>query len=43
MPLSNSFKERLYPLLPELQTHFGTPFHIYDEAGIKKTGNDLNN
>ena len=42
MPLSDSFKERLYPLLPELQTHFGTPFHIYDEAGIRKTGNDLN-
>jgi diaminopimelate decarboxylase len=42
MPLSDSYKERLYPLLPELQAHFGTPFHIYDEAGIKKTGNDLN-
>ena len=42
MPLSDSFKERLYPLLPQLQEHFGTPFHIYDEAGIKRTGNELN-
>ena len=42
MPLSDSFKERLYPLLPYLQNHFGTPFHIYDEAGIKRTGDDLN-
>lgn len=41
MPLSDSFKQRLYPLLPELRDHFGTPFHIYDEAGIKKTGTAL--
>ena len=41
MPLSDSFKQRLYPLLPELRDHFGTPFHIYDEAGIKITGTAL--
>jgi diaminopimelate decarboxylase len=38
MPLSESFKDRLYPILPELRDHFGTPFHIYDEAGIRETG-----
>ncbi len=42
MPLSDSFKTRLYPLLPELRNHFSTPFHIYDEAGIKQTGRELN-
>ena len=42
MPLSESFKDRLYPLLPELKEHFGTPFHVYDEAGIKATGKALN-
>ncbi len=42
MPLSESFKDRLYPLLPELHTHFGTPFHVYDEAGIRETGEALN-
>lgn len=42
MPLSESFKNRLYPLLPELKEHFGTPFHVYDEAGIKATGKALN-
>lgn len=43
MPLSESFKNRLYPHLPEIERHFGTPFHIYDEAGIKKTGEALKN
>ena len=37
MPLSSTFKERLYHRLPEISSHFGTPFHIYDESGIKKT------
>lgn len=41
MPLSEAFKNRLYPHLPEIKRHFGTPFHIYDEAGIKKTGEAL--
>jgi diaminopimelate decarboxylase len=37
MPISESFKKLLYPQLPKIVSHFGTPFHIYDEAGIKKT------
>ena len=37
MPISESFKQTLYPQLPKIVSHFGTPFHIYDEAGIKKT------
>ena len=41
MPLSESFKNRLYPHLPEIQGCFGTPFHIYDETGIKETGEAL--
>ncbi len=41
MPLSESFKNRLYPILPLLEDHFTTPFHIYDEAGIRETGEGL--
>lgn len=41
MPLSDSFKDRLFPLLPQLRDHYTTPFHIYDETGIKDTGNAL--
>lgn len=37
MPMSKGFKQRLYPLLPRIAEHFGTPFHIYDEAGIQET------
>ncbi len=43
MPLSASFKHRLYPHLTEIQRYFGTPFHIYDETGIKETGVALKN
>ena len=42
MPLSESYKNRLYPMLPQLKEHFSTPFHIYDEVGIKQTCNELN-
>jgi len=38
MPLSPSFKSRLYPALPTITAHYGTPFHIYDELGIRETG-----
>ncbi|MCZ2291478.1 MAG: diaminopimelate decarboxylase [Burkholderiales bacterium] len=41
MPVSRSLRERLYPLLPEIAAHFGTPFHLYDEAGIRRTGERL--
>ncbi len=34
MPMSLSFQERLFPALPGIIGHFGTPFHIYDEKGI---------
>jgi diaminopimelate decarboxylase len=41
MPMSNAFEERLLPILKEIVVHFGTPFHIYDEAGIRQTGQSL--
>ncbi len=43
MPLSSSFKNRLYPRLDSIRSHFGTPFHIYDETGIRETGSRLQN
>jgi diaminopimelate decarboxylase len=39
--MSPSFKKRLDPLLPDIVNHFGTPFHIYDESGIRDTGQKL--
>lgn len=41
MPLSADFRQRLYPRLPAIAAHFGTPFHIYDAAGIIATGERL--
>ena len=41
MPMSQAFKDRLYPNINEIAEHFGTPFHIYDEAGIRETGEAL--
>lgn len=41
MPMSQGFKDRLYPCLPAIAEHYGTPFHIYDEAGIRETGRQL--
>lgn len=41
MPMSDSFRGRLFPSLEALAGHFGTPFHIYDEAGIRQTGRAL--
>lgn len=41
MPMSQSYKERLYPHLPVIAQHYGTPFHIYDEVGIRETGRQL--
>lgn len=38
MPMSAAFKNRLFPQLPKIATHYGTPFHIYDETGIRETG-----
>ena len=41
MPMSPDFEARLNPILDDTAAHFGTPFHIYDEAGIKETGRNL--
>ncbi len=41
MPMSPAFERRLFPRLPEIIAHFGTPFHILDETGIIETGNKL--
>jgi len=38
MPMSQAFKDRLFPVIDKITSHFGTPFHIYDEAGIRATG-----
>jgi diaminopimelate decarboxylase len=42
MPMSKEFEARLLPLLDEIVDHFGTPFHIYNEAGIRQTGQSFN-
>lgn len=42
MPLSENYRQRLYPQLEKLAEHFGTPFHIYDEIGIRNTIRGLN-
>jgi diaminopimelate decarboxylase len=41
MPMSPDFEKRLYPFIDKVVAHFGTPFHIYDEAGIRQTGESL--
>ena len=38
MPMSEGFKQRLLPKVKQIAAHYGTPFHIYDEAGILETG-----
>jgi diaminopimelate decarboxylase len=39
--MSRAFEERLFPKLPRIIGHFGTPFHIFDESGIMETGEKL--
>jgi len=41
MPMSKDFSERLSPVLESIVEHYGTPFHIYDEKGLKETGERL--
>ena len=41
MPMSPSFKDRLFPVVEEIAAHYRTPFHIYDEVGIRQTGEEL--
>jgi diaminopimelate decarboxylase len=36
--MSKEFENRLNPLLDKIVEHYGTPFHIYDEQGIRDTG-----
>ena len=42
MPMSDSYRNRLSAILPQIVKTFGTPFHIYDEQGIRETCNHLN-
>lgn len=37
MPMSERFADRLLPLLDDLVAAYGTPFHVYDAAGIVET------
>jgi diaminopimelate decarboxylase len=39
--MSQSFQDRLFPIVGKIAEHYGTPFHIYDEAGIRETGEKL--
>lgn len=41
MPMSQGFKQRLFPVAEQLVEHYGSPFHIYDEVGIRETGENL--
>jgi len=41
MPMSKAYESRLSPILKEVAAHFGTPFHIYDETGLRETGRTL--
>jgi diaminopimelate decarboxylase len=41
MPISNEFRESLYPKLAAIIDAFGSPFHIYDERGIRQTVRQL--
>jgi diaminopimelate decarboxylase len=38
MPMSPGFQQRLFPRLPKMIEHYGTPFHVFDEQGIIETG-----
>ena len=37
MPISNSFKKRLWPIVATLHQRFKGPFHIFNESGIDQT------
>lgn len=39
--MSPGFRARLAPILNDVATSFGTPFHIYDEAGLRETAEAL--
>jgi diaminopimelate decarboxylase len=39
--MSQDFKQRLFPQVNTIAEHYATPFHIYDEKGIRETGEHL--
>jgi diaminopimelate decarboxylase len=39
--MSAQFESRLQPVLQDVADHYGTPFHIYDETGIRQTAQQL--
>ena len=41
MPISTDFSSRLEGSLENIVEHYGSPFHIYDEKGIRETGKQL--
>jgi len=41
MPISQDFQNRLTPLLEHIVDHYGSPFHIYDEKGLREGGEHL--
>ncbi|MBT3046039.1 MAG: diaminopimelate decarboxylase [Candidatus Thiodiazotropha sp. (ex Clathrolucina costata)] len=41
MPQSADFARRLAGSLEQIVEHFGTPFHLYDEQGIRENGEAL--
>ncbi|MEW8027976.1 MAG: diaminopimelate decarboxylase [Candidatus Thiodiazotropha sp.] len=41
MPISADFSSRLAGSIEEIAEHFGTPFHLYDEKGIRENGEAL--
>ena len=41
MPISESYYKRLKPILKDIIKEFGTPFHIYDEKGIRENVRNL--
>ena len=41
MPISKDFSNRLSRNLEAIVEHYGTPFHLYDEKGIRETGENL--
>lgn len=43
MPMSQEFKDKLFPVLPKIAEYFGTPFHIYDGEGIVNTVSRMQN
>ena len=41
MPMSPDYTQRLTPIVESIAHHYGTPFHIYDEEGIRGTCRQL--